>query len=724
MAETENDESGAGNKQKLKKLIEKAKDEYLAEHAEIVRQYLAEHPEAGTLEVLGHIQRVTASDTVDNGISLNCLFTLFIAVLVIVVLRVQYDMYVEELLLSSMFFSLNPSIDIDLLLRDLPWRIPECTPPHYYSWQDTTTTTTASAESEAWMKRNLEYCDFLAMSINRKLLYLNEYAPHSFAQHSDNSSHGMLQWIMREHFQVHDDDDDDDDADIDPTNDTVSDRMWRYAQDVKLVWDEYIDGMERRYAKKHSIDVESVWRRVGLELAHYVLTTSLLSPHGDGVGDGDVDVDVDIVSDMLDIIRTYLQYEYFRDGFVCVAHSVDSTFRIDFVTIYDLIVRGKIHHYLQSIHSQQMICINTFENVAPSGSDHDAYTEIYIVDLIGKALLQWSALEKQAHKSIRIIDTNEKMLSMIDTFQLSSRSRTQFVPFWNAYDWVKSGGISAQTLKAHDEFIYARVNTANVNVSSSKEDAISAVRHDLHTSSDDAEDTSLLRRFYRNSYLYHCIYFNQFQTAQVDAHQWTQVHTLIEVINAQFGSVVRFAQQMVHYIMDTQFVYYDAGFLWILCDNNLDNVDVYLYLNHTMRMESLSLQNSGNDNDGILLLFDFWSHSFYADFIKGYQQKLQEFEQTKKAKYQSKESVGQSIDVHHIGTSSQKTFGYPRTRMEVFGYYITSLIYNLDWIKILNRFQTQCQGTLQKMQRNHQDRHNNNNEATRRTKTDLRHSEL
>merc|ERR1712228_519025 len=103
-----------------------------------------------------------------------------------------------------------------------------------------------------------------------------------------------------------------------------------------------------------------------------------------------------------------------------------------------------------------------------------------------------------------------------------------------------------------------------------------------------------------------------------------------------------------------------------------------------MRYESLVT------DDGILMGFDVWSHAFYPDFIKGYKEKRDEYENVRKPKYKTKEVVGQSIDVKHIGTSLQRTFNFPRTRMEVFGYYFGSLFQNIDWIKIATRWRTQC----------------------------------
>merc|ERR1712003_27657 len=67
-----------------------------------------------------------------------------------------------------------------------------------------------------------------------------------------------------------------------------------------------------------------------------------------------------------------------------------------------------------------------------------------------------------------------------------------------------------------------------------------------------------------------------------------------------------------------------------------------------------------------------------------------EYEKINKQKYKTKEIIGQSIDVKHIGTSFQKTFNFPRTQMEMFGYYINSLFHNLDWLKIAKRWETQC----------------------------------
>ena len=89
---------------------------------------------------------------------------------------------------------------------------------------------------------------------------------------------------------------------------------------------------------------------------------------------------------------------------------------------------------------------------------------------------------------------------------------------------------------------------------------------------------------------------------------------------------------------------------------------------------------------------DLWSHSFYYDFIFGNKLKQIEYNKKNKIKYNTKqkESIGQSIDVKHIGTSLQKTFNYPRTRMEMFGYYINSFFNNLDWNKIAKRWRKQC----------------------------------
>merc|ERR1712228_442779 len=119
-------------------------------------------------------------------------FILFISLILIIVLRIQYNFFVEDLIISSLFYSLNPSIDIHLLLKDLPLKISKCKYPNYLI---------KNQANKEWMSHNLEYCDFLSMSINRKLLYIYEYSSNSYKQHSD-SLHSLTHWILTEHFNV------------------------------------------------------------------------------------------------------------------------------------------------------------------------------------------------------------------------------------------------------------------------------------------------------------------------------------------------------------------------------------------------------------------------------------------------------------------------------------------------------------------------------------------
>ena len=185
-------------KDSLRAMLEQAKERYLAQHADLVNAYKADHPEATTVDILQYIEANTESPADGGGVSLNCLFILFVGLLLIVAVRIQYNVAVEQLFISSLFSSLNPSIEIDLLIKDLPISLDErhCRWPSHFE----RTLHQNDHEYQPFIDSVEERCEFTSSSINRKLLYLHEHWSRGLSQHSVNLT-VLTRWIFKERFQ-------------------------------------------------------------------------------------------------------------------------------------------------------------------------------------------------------------------------------------------------------------------------------------------------------------------------------------------------------------------------------------------------------------------------------------------------------------------------------------------------------------------------------------------
>lgn len=181
-------------KDSLRSMMEQAKEQYLAKHADLVTAYKAEHPSATTMEILQHIEANTEHPVDGGGLSLNCLFLLFVGLMLIVAVRIQYNIALEQWFISSLFSSLNPSIDIDLLIIDLPITATsnQCSLQSVFSVNQKTLKLIESVE---------EHCEFRASSIDRKLLWLYEYQSRSLRQHSTNLT-VLARWVFAQRFQL------------------------------------------------------------------------------------------------------------------------------------------------------------------------------------------------------------------------------------------------------------------------------------------------------------------------------------------------------------------------------------------------------------------------------------------------------------------------------------------------------------------------------------------
>eukprot|EP01083_Nonionella_stella_P172531 592395_1 len=636
------------NKDKLKSMMDQAKNEYLEKHKDLVDEFVKTNPNANTLDILNHIGKVTQTESNDGGgVSLNCLFLLFIGLLMVMVLRVQYNLYVEELFISSLFFSLNPSIDIALLLNDLPFKLDKCSPPSY------------AAANKKWMQKNIEYCDFVSTSINRKLLYIYEYSSTQYKQHSTDL-YTFTQWIFDRHAN----------ANAPKPRDTVhlmpissihnKELLERFIvlhyENVQRKWNAYVDKMERTYAKKAEVSLNDILYRLSSELTHYWLIHSLYCSESN-----QLEENAAVNPDIMNAIEGYLQFEYFRDGFVCIWSQNEDDKPHLIIDFLDMIDTSQMQYYVRLIRDKQMICICTFEAMGRSKNEIAIY-----LNVIEESLRRWKALQ------YNLIDKCAEIKATLSS-ELAAENDEKVTPFWNGYEWLKASGISMDSLLVHDRLVYGNSQTY--------------VALDPNDTNDDAPvKVDGVKQFYSNNYWFHRFFFDQFETKNVTAQRWSEMRELMGVINQQFGTVSALIQQMVQYI-DAHSVFYNAGFVWLLCDGNGT-----LYFEETLRYNALSTA------DGVILAIDLWSHSFYHDFVKGHRMKEAEYGKINKQKFKTKETVGQAVDVKHIGTALQKTFNYPRTRMEMLGYYINSLFHNLAWIKVAKRWEVQCKSDVEQTQ--------------------------
>eukprot|EP01084_Bolivina_argentea_P275918 470648_1 len=351
--ETDKSNGLFGSKEQLKSLMSKAKNEYLAQHQDVVNEYLKTNPNANTLDILNHIRMTVETNDTGPGISLNCLFFLVVGIIVIIALRIQYNIYVEEFLISSLFFSLNPSINIDLLLNDLTLKIDKCELPKYII---------KNKDNKKWINNNIEYCDLISMSVNRKLLYMYEYSSNNYKQ-NNNNLYTFIQWILNERFNIQNKNKKKQRILPMPLNaieskEHIQQFVLSHMENIKYKWNIYVNNVEKKYAKKNTIDLDNVLYRLGIEITHYIFTNSLYDNNMDTNNENK-----NAIKDILDIIDEYLQYEYFRDGFICIKNDNIKQFTIEFVHIYELIKNKNIQNYLDLIKNNEMKCINTFEHI-------------------------------------------------------------------------------------------------------------------------------------------------------------------------------------------------------------------------------------------------------------------------------------------------------------------------------------------------------------------------
>eukprot|EP00483_Globobulimina_turgida_P005003 UN05013 len=215
-----------------------------------------------------------------------------------------------------------------------------------------------------------------------------------------------------------------------------------------------------------------------------------------------------------------------------------------------------------------------------------------------------------------VIDKNENVKQEFDRFVAGNNRQ-----YWTDYGWLEKRGmdwnqISIESLIIHNKLIYANTLLLNTTIVNYEKYITNSQVIDIKYFIKDMEAKQMkgLELFYLNNYFFHRYFFDQFKTKEISKEHWSEMSEFIGVINKQFGGVVQLTQDIIKYI-DRNSVYYSAGFVWILCNNTDENNK--LYFQHTLRYEA----NDNLNDDGILMLVDLWSHSFYNDFIGGHKLK-------------------------------------------------------------------------------------------------------
>lgn len=630
-------------RQKLKNTFGKLEEELYEKHADIVNDCLNKNPNATRLEIYQAINEKIANDRrlgLDNGESLMangpsllwCCFVSLVLVLIIIVFRVEYEIYFEDLLATVLIFSFKPQIDINLLISDLSYKTEECS--------------TFSNSNNPWLMHTIEYCDFLSLNINYKLLFIHEHQPQMYYKYNslisfanDNASQSSyFSWLNMKYM-----------LDII----TTSIPMLNSSSFVNGIRNGSIS-LNILY-KKPDIDMFSIVNGIRMDINQYLVIQSLLQSKENNNELFD-QIAEDIWQTMGADNHSYLHLQYFDDGYICLSFSVISQKMEIMIEFYDTL----------NI-TDDTFCIPTFDFMQYRNTSYIQYYTPFIVQRIAQQLNEMPIVMDY------VIIHKQQIFGIFDNDGNDEKR------IFNK----KSEILSSNAIAIHNEiysnsvFIFQQLFDGEIDDNYTCNEYCTnfmLIASNLFTILKDNE----IALFYGSNSLIHEFLANQYFTIEENKSRNAVIFIdiLLPVINKQFQSFERFQMAFIEYIvrhMQHKWSLFQPGFAWVFCAS-----DVYgnhsLYFMHSLRYDLHSIVDEYYAMDGVLLAIDLWSHSFYYDFIQGIKKRL---------KRERKKVTSDLESMLHS--------------MDILAQYIHGIFSVIDWDIIARRWQIQCPNSVQPM---------------------------